>query len=153
MNETPPADADADAEAAPADFRRKRLVNSVIVVALLVVGVLGSVAMLYQLYGTGDQAKAKPAKPAGAAVESAAPVVAPATAAGTGRFALRLHAFSDVATAEDLRAKLDALKIPSSISVEAKVQVGPFKSREEAEAARAKLKELGIYGGELVTLK
>ena len=138
-----------DAEATPADFRRKRLVNSVIVIALLVVGVLGSVAMLYQLYGAGDQAKpTSSAKPAAAAVESAASV-----AAGAGRFALRLHAFSDVATAEELRAKLDALKIPSSISVEAKVQVGPFKSREEAEAARAKLKELGIYGGELVTLK
>lgn len=144
MNEAPLPD--ADAEATPADFRRKRLVNSVIVVALLVVGVLGSVAMLYQLYGTGDQAKATPpARPATAAAESAA--------AGTGRFALRLHAFSDVATAEDLRAKLDALKIPSSLSVEAKVQVGPFKSREEAEAARAKLKQLGIYGGELVNLK
>lgn len=152
MNEAPLPD--ADDEATPADFRRKRLVNSVIVVALLVVGVLGSVAMLYQLYGTGDQAKAAaPARPATAAAESAAPVVAPAVAVGTGRFVLRLHAFSDVATAEDLRAKLNALKIPSSISVEAKVQVGPFKSREEAEAARAKLKELGIYGGELVTLK
>ncbi|MBI3095901.1 MAG: SPOR domain-containing protein [Rhodocyclales bacterium] len=139
-----------DAEATPADFRRKRLVNSVIVIALLVVGVLGSVAMLYQLYGTGDQAKpTSSAKPAAAAVESAASVAV----AGAGRFALRLHAFSDVATAEELRAKLDALKIPSSISVEAKVQVGPFKSREEAEAARAKLKELGIYGGALVTLK
>lgn len=148
MNEVPLPG--ADDEATPADFRRKRLVNSVIVAAVLVVGVLGSVAMLYQLYGTGDPAKAAPpAKPATAAVESAAPVAA----AGTGRFVLRLHAFSDVATAEDLRAKLDALKIPSSISVEAKVQVGPFKSREEAEAARAKLKELGIYGGELVTLK
>lgn len=145
MNEAPLPD--ADAEATPADFRRKRLVNSVIVVALLVVGVLGSVAMLYQLYGTGDQAKATPSAKPAAAAESAAAL------AGTGRFALRLHAFSDVATAEDLRAKLDALKIPSSLSVEAKVQVGPFKSREEAEAARAKLKELGIYGGELVNLK
>lgn len=152
MNQTPLPD--ADDEATPADFRRKRLVNSVIVVSLLVVGVLGSVAMLYQLYGTGDQAKATaPARPATAAAEPAAPVAAPAVAAGTGRFVLRLHAFSDVATAEDLRAKLDVLKIPSSLSVEAKVQVGPFKSREEAEAARAKLKELGIYGGELVTLK
>ncbi|MFH1872147.1 MAG: SPOR domain-containing protein [Pseudomonadota bacterium] len=148
MNEAPLPD--ADAEATPADFRRKRLVNSVIVVALLVVGVLGSVAMLYQLYGTGDQAKTTPpARPVTAAAESATPVAA----VGTRRFALRLHAFSDVATAEDLRAKLDTLKIPSSLSVEAKVQVGPFKSREEAEAARAKLKELGIYGGELVTLK
>ena len=146
MNQTPLY----DAEATPADSRRKRLVNSVIVVALLVVGVLGSVAMLYQLYGRGDQAKAtSSAKPAGAAVESAAP----AATGGAGRFALRLHAFSDVATAEDLRGKLDALQIPSTLSVEAKVQVGPFKSREEAEAARAKLKELGIYGGELVTLK
>ena len=146
MNQTPLD----DAEATPADSRRKRLVNSVIVVALLVVGVLGSVVMLYQLYGTGNQAKAtSSAKPASAAGESAAP----AATGGPGRFALRLHAFSDVATAEDLRGKLDALQIPSTLSVEAKVQVGPFKSREEAEAARAKLKELGIYGGELITLK
>ncbi|MDZ4253030.1 MAG: SPOR domain-containing protein [Sulfuritalea sp.] len=146
MNQTPLP----DAEAAPDDSRRKGLVNSVIVIALLVVGVLGSVVMLYQLYGTGDQAKAtQPARPASAAVESAAL----AAAGGAGRFALRLHAFRDVATAEDLRAKLDALQIPSTLSVEAKVQVGPFKSKQEAEAARAKLKELGIYGGELVTLK
>jgi hypothetical protein len=41
--------------------------------------------------------------------------------------------------------------IPSSI--EARVHAGPFKTREEADLARAKLKELGLDGGLLLTLK
>jgi hypothetical protein len=31
--------------------------------------------------------------------------------------------------------------------------VGPFRTPEEAEAARAKLKELGVYGAQAITLK
>jgi cell division septation protein DedD len=50
-----------------------------------------------------------------------------------------------------LRAKLELNGIPSSI--EARVHAGPFKTREEAELARAKLKELGLDGGLLLTLK
>jgi len=144
MNETPKETAD--------DSPQGRF-NSVMVVFLVVVGVLGSAAMLYQQYGLSDQprpANAPPPREASAEPARPASPVAPRIASG---FALRLPAFSDVATAEDLRARLGAQQIPSSISVEAKVQVGPFKSREEAEAARAKLKELGIYGGELVTIK
>jgi DedD protein len=41
-----------------------------------------------------------------------------------------------------LHAKLSLAGIPSTL--EARVQVGPFKTRQEAEAARAKLKGLGI---------
>ena len=59
--------------------------------------------------------------------------------------------FNNVANAEDLRAKLELNGIPATI--EARVQVGPFASREEAEAARAKLKELGLDGGLLLTMK
>ena len=59
--------------------------------------------------------------------------------------------FSNVANAEDLRAKLELHGIPASI--EARVLVGPLQTREEADAVRAKLKELGLDGGLLVTMK
>lgn len=67
------------------------------------------------------------------------------------QFALQMGVFTNVANAEDLRAKLELHGIPSTI--EARVHVGPFASREEADAAREKLKELGLDGGLLVTLK
>jgi len=81
--------------------------------------------------------------------QSAAPAVAPAPAGGStfgGRlfsgFALQAGVFSDPRLAEELHAKLTLNGIPSTL--EARVQVGPFRTREEAEAARAKMKTLGI---------
>ena len=50
--------------------------------------------------------------------------------------------FADPRRAEELHAKLTLEGIPSTI--EARVQAGPFKNKEEAEAARAKMKALGI---------
>lgn len=93
------------------------------------------------------------AVPAPVASQPAAPVPAPAPApapaAGStlgGRlfsgFALQAGVFSDVRLAEELHAKLTLNGIPSTL--EARVQVGPFRTREEAEAARAKMKTLGI---------
>jgi hypothetical protein len=144
MNQAPIPDPEATPEAA----RRGLLANRIVVIALVLVGVLGTLAMLNELYGS-------KATPPHSSREDLAATPRPASsgAPGEGRLVLRLQAFSDVATAEDLRAKLEALKIPASISVEARVQAGPFKTQEEANAARAKLKELGIYGGELVTTK
>jgi DedD protein len=57
-------------------------------------------------------------------------------------FALQAGVFTDPRRAEELHAKLTLEGIPSTI--EARVQVGPFKSKEEAEAARGKMKALGI---------
>ncbi len=57
-------------------------------------------------------------------------------------FALQAGVFSDPRRAEELHAKLTLEGIPSTI--ESRVQAGPFKSKEEAEAARAKMKALGI---------
>jgi DedD protein len=57
-------------------------------------------------------------------------------------FTLQAGVFADPRRAEELHAKLILEGIPSTI--EARVQVGPFKTREEAEAARAKMKVLGI---------
>lgn len=66
-------------------------------------------------------------------------------------FLLQMGVFNNVANAEELRAKLELNGIPSQI--EARVQVGPFKSRQEAEQARDKLKHLGMETGLVVALK
>lgn len=66
-------------------------------------------------------------------------------------FALQLGVFSDVANAEELRAKLEMAGIRASI--EARVHVGPFATRAEADAARAKLRELGISEAVLFSMK
>lgn len=80
-----------------------------------------------------------------------APASRPISGAGERHYALQMGVFGNVANAEDLRAKLELNGIPSSI--EARVHVGPFATREEVEAVRAKLKELGLDGGLLVTMK
>jgi DedD protein len=59
-------------------------------------------------------------------------------------FAVQAGVFSDAQRAEELRALLMLNGIPSTL--EARVQVGPFKTREEAETARQKLKALGVEG-------
>jgi len=66
-------------------------------------------------------------------------------------FVLQLGVFSNTANAEELRAKLELNGIPSQI--EARVRVGPFKTRREAEAARVKLRELGMEPGVLLAVK
>lgn len=57
-------------------------------------------------------------------------------------FSLQAGVFAEPRRAEELHARLILEGIPSSI--EARVQVGPFNSKEEAEAARVKMKSMGI---------
>ena len=57
-------------------------------------------------------------------------------------FIVQSGLFSDLALAEEWQARLAQEGIPSMI--EARLQIGPFKSRSEAEAARRQLKKLGI---------
>jgi len=57
-------------------------------------------------------------------------------------YALQAGVFSDPRRAEELQTRLVQEGIPATI--EARVQVGPFKTRAEADAARAKLTALGI---------
>ncbi len=82
---------------------------------------------------------APPARPLEKAVEAAR------------RYLVQLGVFNNVANAEDLRAKLTLNGIPSQI--EARVQVGPFATREEAEAARQKLISLGMEPGIILAVK
>ena len=57
-------------------------------------------------------------------------------------FVLQAGVFSSTQRAEELHARLTLSGIPSNL--ETRVQVGPFRTRQEAEAAQTKLKELGI---------
>lgn len=57
-------------------------------------------------------------------------------------FVLQAGVFRSVQRAEELHAQLTLSGVPST--VETRVQVGPFKTRQEAEAAQQKLRELGI---------
>jgi DedD protein len=100
-------------------------------------------------------------KPMEASAEHIVPAPAPRHAAvpkplareprGPRQFVLQMGVFGDVDNAKNLNEKLKQAGVPSRI--EAKVQVGPFKSREEAEAARKKLIELGLSPGTLLPVR
>lgn len=66
----------------------------------------------------------------------------PAAAAAPKGFEVQLGVFTDFNNARDLQTKLAQHGIPSH--TETRVQIGPFKSRAEADQAREKLKTLGI---------
>lgn len=66
----------------------------------------------------------------------------PAKPAAPKAFEVQLGVFSSMENAKQLQAKLAEHGIPSH--TETRVQVGPFKTRAEADAAREKLKALGI---------
>lgn len=100
------------------------------------------------------QPTAKPAatakNPPPAAVQQpvvVAPPVAPATPHATG-FMVQLGVFNNQSNAEELRTKLALAGIPTQ--VETRVQLGPFKTREEALKAQQTLRSLGVTQGLLV---
>ena len=57
-------------------------------------------------------------------------------------FLLQAGVFTSPQRAEELHAKLTLSGVP--LTLETRVQVGPFKTRQEAEAAQEKLKQLGV---------
>lgn len=70
-------------------------------------------------------------------------LAAPATAARSGSgYVLQSATFVDPGRAEEWQAMLAQEGIPSTI--EARLQIGPFSSRTEAEAARRKMNKLGL---------
>lgn len=75
-------------------------------------------------------------------VRPAPAVTPPAVSRLFSGFLLQAGVFSSVQRAEELHARLTLSGVPSTL--ETRVQVGPFKTRQEAEAAQAKLKELGV---------
>lgn len=89
-------------------------------------------------------AEPAPAKPVARLAEprAAAPVLPPAVSRLFSGFVLQAGVFSSSQRAEELHARLTLSGVPSTL--ETRVQVGPFRTKQEAEAAQAKLKELGV---------
>jgi DedD protein len=85
-----------------------------------------------------------PVKPAARLVDirPSPPAVAPTVRRLFSGFVLQAGVFSSAQLAEELHAKLTLSGVPSTL--ETRVQVGPFRTRAEAEAAQAKLRELGV---------
>ena len=69
----------------------------------------------------------------------------------SGQVVLQMGVFNDVANAQSLHDKLKRAGVPSRI--EARVQVGPFKTRRQAEDARRKLVALGMSPGALAHIR
>lgn len=85
----------------------------------------------------------EPAKPSARLVETRpAAVIAPQAPRLFSGFVLQAGVFSSMQRAEELHARLALSGVPSS--VETRVQVGPFRTRQEAEQAQQKLREQGI---------
>lgn len=97
--------------------------------------------MSAQFADTAKPAAEKPPAVPAAAVPAGTPPAPPRLING---YAVQAGVFADAQHAEELRAKLMLNGIPATM--EARVQVGPFKSRAEAEAARENMKALGVDG-------
>ncbi len=94
----------------------------------------------------------QPAPSAAAAPAVPAPA-APATAAtpANGRFVVQVGAYTDAGTLRDARAKVEKLGMKTYTQVvendagkRTRVRLGPFATREEADAAAAKVKRAGL---------
>ncbi len=109
---------------------------------------------------TARPAMIKPAEPIAARPEpgrvpksAATPLSRPLSKAvqSARQYVVQLGVFNNVTNAEELRAKLELNGIPARI--EARVQVGPFASQAEAEAARDRLRALGMDAGMLMAIR
>lgn len=92
-----------------------------------------------------------PAEVRQAAVRPAAPHPSTQNAQTERHFVLQMGVFNNVDNAQELLARLLKNDVPAQI--EARVQVGPFKTRAEADEARAKLKAMGLDAGLLMAIR
>jgi DedD protein len=88
--------------------------------------------------------EAEPARPVAQVLDhKPAPAASPPSVSRLfSGFLLQAGVFTSVQRAEELHARLTLSGVPSTL--ETRVQVGPFRTKQEAEAAQAKLKELGV---------
>jgi DedD protein len=108
------------------------------------------------------KATATPATPATTATATTAVTAAAAASPSTtapetaGRFVVQVGAFTDPATLREARARVEKLGLKTYTQViegdagkRTRVRVGPFATREEANAAAARLKAAGLPGNVL----
>lgn len=89
---------------------------------------------------------------AAAAAATATAASAPAlTASSAGRFVVQVGAYSDAATLREARVKVEKLGLKTYTQVidndagkRTRVRIGPFATRDEADAAAAKVKRTGL---------
>ena len=100
---------------------------------------------------TVKQAQTPPARPQAVAAKPAS-LARPLTqgAKSERNFVLQMGVFNNVDNAQELLARLQKGGVPAQI--EARVQVGPFKTRKEADDARAKLTAMGLDAGLLMAI-
>lgn len=103
-----------------------------------------------------EPAPAPVATAASAARTAPPPPVAAASAAG--RFVVQVGAYTDAATLRDARARVEKLGLKtytqvvnSEAGARTRVRLGPFATRDEADAAAAKVKRAGLPAA-IVTL-
>lgn len=131
--------------------------NMLMAILLVLVGVLVSWYMFRALYPNEGPAPmylqrvVKDAARGGAAQGQSQQVPGPLPAGGA--YAIQLLPFADPVVAEQLRATLGTAGIASSARLETHIRVGPLRSVAELDTARAKLKELGVSGGQVVIQK
>jgi DedD protein len=96
------------------------------------------------------------AAPAPAATPVASPAPVPASAAAASRFVVQVGAFTDAATLRETRARVEKLGLKTYTQViegdagrRTRVRVGPFATREEANAVAGRLKAAGLPGSVL----
>jgi DedD protein len=94
-------------------------------------------------------AASAPAAPAVAAAEAPAPASAPRAA----RYVVQVGAFSEPATARDVRSKVERLGLKTYTQVvdtdsgkRTRVRIGPFASREEAMQTLARIQAASLPG-------
>lgn len=87
-----------------------------------------------------------------APVPVATPAPAPASTAAAGRFVVQVGAYTDAATLREARAKVEKLGLKTYTQViegeggkpRTRVRLGPYATREDADAAASKLKRAGL---------
>lgn len=97
-------------------------------------------------------ASAPPPSPVAAAAAAPAPrALAPVAAPAAGRFVVQVGAYSDPGKLRDARAKVEGLGMKTYTQViegdagkRTRVRVGPFATRQEADAVAAKVKRSGL---------
>jgi DedD protein len=99
-----------------------------------------------------DGGRARTLRQGGAGAEAARPAAA-ASENKTARFVVQVGAYNDTATLREVRAKIEKLGFKSytqDVEIESgkrtRVRVGPFNTRQDAEAASATLKAAGLPG-------
>lgn len=105
----------------------------------------------YRPQAAAESVHIPPSSPGAVAVRGPPPAPHTNSMSAVRPFGLQLGVFSNLDNAEELRARLEKHGIPATI--EARVRAGPFATRAEANAARAKLQELGIKDSLLIAVK